>query len=204
MKCVVIRDIRSCSPLIWFTNVTKLSDQTTSWPVNMAGCHQAFYCMYRTKQEPGSSVSIVTGRPGFDPRQRQRIFPLISASRPALGPTQPPVQWVPGALSPGVKRGRGVLLTTHPLLVQRLRKSRSYISYHPNAPVWSVTGPLYLTELNTVISRDMDIYPLFPSCMESFYWLMILPGNCKMPQRIIILKLILHLKDSVKIIRKKY
>jgi hypothetical protein len=25
-------------------------------------------------------------------------------SRPALGPTQPPIQWVPGVLSPGVKR----------------------------------------------------------------------------------------------------
>jgi hypothetical protein len=60
--------------------------------------------------------------------QRQRIFPLPSASRPALGPTQPPVQWVPGALCPGVKRGRGVMLTTHPLLVPRLRNSRSYTS----------------------------------------------------------------------------
>jgi hypothetical protein len=25
----------------------------------------------------------------------RRIFPLASVSRPALGPTQPPVQWVP-------------------------------------------------------------------------------------------------------------
>jgi hypothetical protein len=87
---------------------------------------------------------IRTGRPGFDPRQTLMIFPLTSASRPALRTTQPPVQWVPGALSPGVKRGRGVILTTHPLLVPRIRKSRSYTSCHPNAPLWSVTGPLYL------------------------------------------------------------
>jgi hypothetical protein len=31
----------------------------------------------------------------------KRIFPLTSESRPALRPTQPPVQWVPGVLSPG-------------------------------------------------------------------------------------------------------
>jgi hypothetical protein len=58
-------------------------------------------------------------RSGFDPRRGQRIFPLASVSRPALGPTQPPVKWVPGVLSPGVKRGRGVMLTTHPYLVPR-------------------------------------------------------------------------------------
>jgi hypothetical protein len=28
---------------------------------------------------------------------------LLSISRPVLGPTQPPIQWVPGAFSPGIK-----------------------------------------------------------------------------------------------------
>jgi hypothetical protein len=42
----------------------------------------------------------------IDPRQVQRIFPLASVSRQALWPTQPPVQWVSGILSPGVKARR--------------------------------------------------------------------------------------------------
>jgi hypothetical protein len=33
-----------------------------------------------------------------------RINLFTTASRTALGPTQPPIQWIPGALSLGVKR----------------------------------------------------------------------------------------------------
>jgi hypothetical protein len=93
--------------------------------------------------EPGSSDSIVSysvwlraGRPGDRgsiPGRRERIFPLASVSRPALRPTQPPVQWVAGVLYRGLKRGRGVTLITHPLLVPRSRMSRSYISSPPSA-----------------------------------------------------------------------
>jgi hypothetical protein len=85
----------------------------------------------------------IFGRSRFDPRLGQRIFSLASVSRPALGPTQPPVQWVPGILSSGVKSGRGVTLTTHPHLVPRSWMSRSYTS-SPQAPPWRVAGQLLL------------------------------------------------------------
>jgi hypothetical protein len=40
----------------------------------------------------------------FESRQGLGIFLFSTASRPALGPNQPPFQWVPGALSPMIKR----------------------------------------------------------------------------------------------------
>jgi hypothetical protein len=40
---------------------------------------------------------------GFESRQGMGIFLSTTASRAVLGPTQPPIQCVPGALSLGVK-----------------------------------------------------------------------------------------------------
>jgi hypothetical protein len=52
-----------------------------------------------------SSVDIATGYwlHGLGSNlTNERLFP--TAFGPILGSTQPPIQWVPGALSPGVKR----------------------------------------------------------------------------------------------------
>jgi hypothetical protein len=63
----------------------------------------------------------------------KEFFSLASVLRPALRPTRPPIQWVPGGLSPGVKCPT---LTTHLQLVLRSRISRSYTS----SPQWSLHG----------------------------------------------------------------
>jgi hypothetical protein len=39
---------------------------------------------------------------GFESQQGLGIFLFTTMSRPAVGPTQPPIQWIPGALSQGV------------------------------------------------------------------------------------------------------
>jgi hypothetical protein len=65
---------------------------------------------YRQEKSPDSSVGIALGY-GLDGRgSRVRsptglgIFLFTTASKTALGPTQPPIQWVPGALSLGIER----------------------------------------------------------------------------------------------------
>jgi hypothetical protein len=62
------------------------------------------YYSYRSRD---SSFGITTrpqaARSGFDSRQGLGIFLFATASRPAVRPTQPPIQWVPGVTSTRVK-----------------------------------------------------------------------------------------------------
>jgi hypothetical protein len=72
-------------------------------------------CPFQTDHSPPSRAVIAQsvescatgwtiGVLGFDSRRGLGNFLFTTASRTALGPTQPPSQWVPGALSLGVKR----------------------------------------------------------------------------------------------------
>jgi len=69
-------------------------------------------------KKPGYLSGISLGC-GMDDRESQfrevlGIIILTTESRPDLGPTQPPIQWVPGALSLGVKQPRRDADQSHP------------------------------------------------------------------------------------------
>jgi hypothetical protein len=80
--------------------------------------------LFATSQNEFRSMSIFFPSGGRD-------FPHLS--RPALGSTQSPVQWVPG-LSPEVKSSRGVTLTPHPFQCRGQEKVQLILLL----PLWAV------------------------------------------------------------------
>ena len=126
---------------------------------------------------PGSSVGIAT-----------ELRAGRSGDRIPVGRVLPPVQTCPGAHPasctkdtgsfPGVKYGRGVLLTTHPLLVPWSWKSRAI----PLPTLWtttrSVKETLYLFVLNQIgIARTPR------DCLRlsfSYYFADFYPDTCKL------------------------
>jgi hypothetical protein len=63
------------------------------------------------------------------------IFFFITASRTALGPTQPPVPWVPGSLSLGVNRP-GREADHSPPSSAEVKKCVDLYRHSPNTPSW--------------------------------------------------------------------
>jgi hypothetical protein len=87
---------------------------------------------------------------GFDSRRMLRIFLFTTASRPVLGPTQPPIQWVLGALSLGVKRPRPEADHSPPPSVE-VKECMELHLYSPSISSWRgvqfkkiAQGQLYL------------------------------------------------------------
>jgi hypothetical protein len=82
----------------------------------------------------GSSVSIVSdyglGDRGSIPDRAENFSSSLCVQTGSAAHLAS-CTMVPGVISPGVKCGRGVMLTTHPHLVPRLRMSMSYTSSPP-------------------------------------------------------------------------
>ena len=101
----------------------------------LTGCNIIFYLFCLFLSGPGSSVGIAT-----------ELRPGRSGIESGWGRGFPPFQTGPGAHAvsckmgtgsfPGVKCGRSVLLTTHPLQVPRSCKSRAI----PLLTLWATPG----------------------------------------------------------------
>jgi len=78
----------------------------------VAGVRSLLWNVLKCKENRGSSASLGNSSTSwttgvqFPARAMMGFFHLATASRRALGPTQPPFRWVAGALTRGIKRSR--------------------------------------------------------------------------------------------------
>jgi hypothetical protein len=95
------------------------------------------------KQE-GASSSLIFNFPleysirrvlGFDSRRGLGIFLFTTASRTARGPTKPPIQWILGALSLGVKLP-GREADHSPPSSAEVKECVELYLHSPNTPSW--------------------------------------------------------------------
>jgi hypothetical protein len=85
-------------------NIVSILHWYRSWRSQMMHLHAGIYANFTlfVWYWVGWTIRLL----GFDSWQGLGIFLFTIASRMALGPTQPPIQWIPGALSLGGKAAR--------------------------------------------------------------------------------------------------
>jgi hypothetical protein len=110
---------------------------------------------------------------GLESRQGLGILFFDTMSRPTLGPNQPPMQWLPCALSLGIS-GQGVKLITHLHLVPRWKNEWSYTS----TPQYvSKDNFIFLSFFMNITKFDWNLVSSSAFCSQkpSFY----VPPLCK-------------------------
>jgi hypothetical protein len=95
-----------CEPIVW--KMWEPRRHTRLWTT--MGCHMDSFTFFKHIFILGNEIAkrysagLPDGRPGFNFRQVQEIFLFSRASRRSVRPTQPPIQWGRGAVSPGITR----------------------------------------------------------------------------------------------------
>jgi hypothetical protein len=67
------------------------------------GKRKCWYCTMNRSNTVNIMTRLWAGRLGLDSRQGLGCLLLDTVSRPALGPIQPPIQWVSEIISPAGK-----------------------------------------------------------------------------------------------------
>jgi hypothetical protein len=78
------------------------------------------------------------------PTEAEDVSSTLCA-QPALGPTQRPIQWVPGAPSSGGEVRPGRDADHSPSSSAEVKKERGYTSSHPKRLPWRILGKIYFS-----------------------------------------------------------
>jgi hypothetical protein len=120
--------------------------------------------IFKLRQLSQYSVWLQTGRPVFNPRQRQRIVSssLCVKTSPEANPASYPMGT--GGLCPEVKRGQGVTLTTHLHLVPEVKTEKERHILSSFAPAWRSGTAFYIL----IFYNNMWLVPTYSDCFLIF------------------------------------
>jgi hypothetical protein len=122
------------------------------------------------------SAGLRAGYSGFESRQRLRIFLFTTASRPALGPTQTPIQRVCGSFSLGIIRP-GCEADHSPPSSAEVKNAWSYTSTPPmRLMTWCSVKKRYFTLMEYILERKYS--HLFLSVQRCFRQVIFIENTC--------------------------